>query len=94
DLDRLSAYLRLREIPGVEDIGAHHYSRPLRLAHAPAVITLIPGDGDFVTCRLRLTDTRDLGAAVARARRILDLDADPAAVHSTLTDAGLGDLVG
>ncbi|MGN6036114.1 Ada metal-binding domain-containing protein [Brevibacterium casei] len=94
DLDHLFAYLGLREIPGVEDVGAHHYSRSLRLAHGPAVITLTPGDGDFVTCRLRLTDTRDLGAAVARARRILDLDADPAAVHSTLTDAGLGDLVG
>ena len=38
------------------------------------------GDGAAVTARLRLTELRDLGAAVARCRRMLDLDADPVAV--------------
>src|SRR5690625_8031967 len=59
----------------------------------PAVVTLSPGAGDFVDCRLRLADTRDLGSAVTRARRLLDLDADPEAVEATLRAAGLGGLV-
>src|SRR5699024_6558337 len=42
---------------------------------------------------LRLADTRDLGSAVTRARRLLDLDADPEAVEATLRAAGLGGLV-
>lgn len=93
DLDRLFRYFGARAITGVEDVGSGHYTRSLPLAHGPAVMTLTQGDGDFIDCRLRLADTRDLGSAVARARRILDLDADPAAVHSTLAEAGLAELV-
>ena len=33
---------------------------------------------------LRLADLRDLAPAVARCRRLLDLDADPAAIDATL----------
>ena len=35
-------------------------------------------------CSLRLADVRDLGVAVARCRRLLDLDADPVAIASVL----------
>ena len=35
---------------------------------------------DHVLCRLRLDDLRDLTTAIARCRRLLDLDADPEAV--------------
>ena len=38
----------------------------------------------FVRCELRLTDLRDLAAAVQRCRRLLDLDADPVAVQAAL----------
>ncbi|QQB13472.1 MULTISPECIES: AlkA N-terminal domain-containing protein [Brevibacterium] len=92
DFDHLVAYLAARSVPGIEEVGDGRYTRSLRLAHGPAVISLAAGTGDFVSCRLHLADTRDLGAAVARARRILDLDADPAAVHGTLAEAGLSDL--
>jgi len=37
-------------------------------------------------CRLELAHQRDLVAAVARLRRLLDLDADPAAVDTALGD--------
>lgn len=93
DLDHLFAYHRARAIVGIEDVGHHHYTRSLPLAHGPAVLTLTPGAGEYIECRLRLADTRDLGSAVARARRILDLDADPVAVRSTLREAGLASLV-
>ena len=45
-----------------------------------------------VTATLRLADPRDLGPAVARVRRLLDLDADPVAVDELLgADPGAGD---
>ncbi|MDN6529876.1 MAG: helix-turn-helix domain-containing protein [Brevibacterium sp.] len=93
DHAHLFRYLGVRAIQGAEDVGEDHYTRSLRLAHGPAVLTLTPGAGDFIECHLRLADTRDLGSAVARARRILDLDADPSAVRATLTDAGLSELI-
>jgi AraC family transcriptional regulator of adaptative response / DNA-3-methyladenine glycosylase II len=55
----------------------------------------IPGVEEVVRCRLALTDPRDLGPAVARVRRLLDLDADPVAVDEVLgRDPVLGRLVG
>ncbi|MDT5035082.1 MAG: AraC family transcriptional regulator [Micromonosporaceae bacterium] len=40
--------------------------------------------GGYVRATLRLTDVRDLAPAVARCRRLLDLDADPQAVDAAL----------
>ena len=40
--------------------------------------------GSHVVATLRLSDPRDLAPAVARLRRLLDLDADPAAVDGAL----------
>jgi AraC family transcriptional regulator, regulatory protein of adaptative response / DNA-3-methyladenine glycosylase II len=40
--------------------------------------------GNYVVATLRLSDPRDLAPAVARLRRLLDLDADPAAVDAVL----------
>lgn len=92
DLEAVFGYLAARAVTGIEDAGPHHYTRSLRLAHGPAVISLRPGNRDCVECGLRLSDSRDLGSAVAKARRILDLDADPAAISSALSRAGLGGL--
>jgi AraC family transcriptional regulator of adaptative response / DNA-3-methyladenine glycosylase II len=39
-----------------------------------------------VVCRLSLTDLRDLSVAIARCRRLLDLDADPEAVDAQLSE--------
>src|SRR5204863_1319337 len=48
----------------------------------------------YLDAALRLTDIRDLAPAVARCRRLLDLDADPVAVDETLaTDPVLKPLV-
>lgn len=93
DLDYLFGYLRRRAVPGIETVNEAGYTRSMSLAHGPAVITVSQGAGDYVDARLRLADTRDLGSAVARARRILDLDADPMAIHATIAGAGCGELV-
>ncbi|WP_241241669.1 AlkA N-terminal domain-containing protein [Brevibacterium linens] len=77
DFSHLLEYFAVRAVPGIETVADGAYTRSLRLPHGPAVITVRQGAGDFVDCRLRLADTRDLGSAVARTRRTFDLDADP-----------------
>ncbi|WP_325049468.1 AlkA N-terminal domain-containing protein [Saccharopolyspora rhizosphaerae] len=76
-------FLKLRALDGIEECGDGSYSRSLRLPHGTGIATLRPADG-HVSCTVRLTDLRDLGSAVARLRRLLDLDADPVAVGDVL----------
>ncbi len=81
----LFARLGASAVPGVEEWRDGTYRRVLSLAHGPAVVALAPAAA-HVDCTLRLSDGRDLGAAVARCRRLLDLDADPCAVDGALRD--------
>jgi AraC family transcriptional regulator of adaptative response / DNA-3-methyladenine glycosylase II len=84
EIEALFAFFGTRAIAGVEEVTATGtYRRTLRLPHGTAIAELAPGDG-CVNCSLRLADVRDLGVAVARCRRLLDLDADPTAVSSLL----------
>ena len=83
DLGGLFAFLALRAVPGIEELREGAYRRTLRLAHGHGVAELSDGGG-HVACVLRLADLRDLGSAVQRCRRLLDLDADPVAVAAHL----------
>ncbi len=83
DATSLLGFLGARAVPGVEDWDGRSYRRTLRLPRADGIVELAPDDG-FVRATLRLADLRDLGAAVARCRRLLDLDADPEAVDERL----------
>jgi AraC family transcriptional regulator of adaptative response / DNA-3-methyladenine glycosylase II len=85
-------FLGAHAVPGLEEWDGTTFSRVLDLPHGPAVVHLspAPGGAPAVTARLRLAQLRDLAAAVARCRRLLDLDADPAAVDDVLgTDPSL-----
>jgi AraC family transcriptional regulator, regulatory protein of adaptative response / DNA-3-methyladenine glycosylase II len=89
----LLRFLELRAVPGLEDVSGDTYRRALALVHGTGVVELTP-EASAVRCVLRLDDLRDLGTAVARCRRLLDLDADPLAVAETLgRDEGIGGLV-
>jgi AraC family transcriptional regulator of adaptative response / DNA-3-methyladenine glycosylase II len=77
------AFLATRAIPGVEEWTGDAYRRSLRLPHGAGVAELTAADGG-VSCTLRLDDPRDLAAAVARCRRLVDLDADPVAIDAAL----------
>ncbi|WP_210407875.1 DNA-3-methyladenine glycosylase 2 [Allokutzneria sp. NRRL B-24872] len=93
DAEGALAFLAARAIPGVEHVEAGVYSRAIALPHGAATVQLEPTP-THVHCRLRLVDVRDLGAAVSRVRRLLDLDADPLAVDEVLSaDASLRSLV-
>lgn len=83
-------FLGLRAVPGVEEYVDGVYRRVLSLPHGTGVVELSPGPS-WVWCRLVLADLRDLGAAVQRCRRLLDLDADPLAVDEALGNAELAD---
>ncbi len=67
----------------VERVAGGTYRRTLRLERGTGSVELTPS-GAAVHCRLRLDDLGDLTAAVARCRRLLDLDADPGAVAEHL----------
>ncbi|WP_052665228.1 AlkA N-terminal domain-containing protein [Nitriliruptor alkaliphilus] len=91
--DSLFGHLAATGVPGVEEWRDGAYRRTLRLPHGHAIVELRPRP-DHVGCRLRLTDLRDLTAAVGRCRHLLDLDADPVAVDELLAgDPSLTDLV-
>jgi AraC family transcriptional regulator of adaptative response / DNA-3-methyladenine glycosylase II len=81
--ESLLQFLGLRTIPGVDEVVGDVYRRGLRLpnGNGTAELEILPG---FVRATLCLADVRDLAPAVARCRRLLDLDADPVAVDVVL----------
>lgn len=93
------AFLGTRAVPGVELLHGDTYHRSLRLPHGSGTVALSPAppsgsggsgssggsSGGHVRATLRLTDLRDLTAAVSRCRRLLDLDSDPVAVDADLS---------
>jgi AraC family transcriptional regulator, regulatory protein of adaptative response / DNA-3-methyladenine glycosylase II len=96
----LLRFLASHAVPGVEAADATTYTRSLLLPHGPALVTLELTDAAetgmtaFVPATFRLTDVRDLSAAVERVRRLLDADCDPVAVIEAFTgDPLLGPLV-
>lgn len=93
DGEAVLAFLGARAVPGVEEWTGTAFRRSLRLPHGGGIVELVAA-GDGVAASLRLDDPRDLATAVARCRRLLDLDADPVAVAEALGgDPLLGPLV-
>jgi AraC family transcriptional regulator, regulatory protein of adaptative response / DNA-3-methyladenine glycosylase II len=91
--DNLFGHLAATAVPGVEEWRDGAYRRTLRLPHGPGIVSLTPGE-QSVSCALSLYDLRDLATAIARCRRLLDLDADPVAVdHLLAQDPALAPLV-
>nr|WP_281256939.1 AlkA N-terminal domain-containing protein [Kineococcus xinjiangensis] len=84
--DGLFGHLAATAVPGVEEWRDGAYRRTLRLPHGTGTATLRPpaAGASTLSCRLVLADARDEGAAVARCRFLLDLDADPVAVDGAL----------
>jgi len=70
-------------IPGVEEYRDGAYRRGMQLPNGACVVSLAPTP-DHVVCRISLDEVRDLPTAIARCRRMLDLDADPEAVDEAL----------
>ncbi|GAA2391929.1 DNA-3-methyladenine glycosylase 2 [Nonomuraea africana] len=88
DVEGLFAFLAARAIPGLESVDGGSYTRVLPGGR----ITLTPAQGHIVL-EASLDDTRQLARVVARCRRLLDLDADPAAISEALGSTSLAPLV-
>ncbi|KAA6213089.1 DNA-3-methyladenine glycosylase 2 family protein [Streptomyces albofaciens JCM 4342] len=83
--DNLFGHLAATAVPGVEEWRDGAYRRTLALPYGHGIVALAPRPG-HIDCRLSLTDLRDLAGAIARCRRMLDLDADPEAVDGLLAE--------
>jgi AraC family transcriptional regulator of adaptative response / DNA-3-methyladenine glycosylase II len=93
DGQALLRFLGVRAIAGLEEVVGPTYRRSLVLRHGAAIAELTPRTTS-VRCVLRLDDPRDRAEAVARCRRLLALDTEPAAVAARLgCDPLLGALV-
>jgi AraC family transcriptional regulator of adaptative response / DNA-3-methyladenine glycosylase II len=94
-------WLAARAVPAVEEVDGATYRRSLRLARGAVVVEVdlagavdVGTEDEGVRCRLWLDDDRDADEAAERCRRLLDLDADPAAVAVVLgRDPLLGPVV-
>ncbi|HYQ77011.1 AlkA N-terminal domain-containing protein [Cellulomonas sp.] len=87
-------FLAVRAVAGVEvadlpDEGPLRYARTLALPHGPGAVEVVATPdrrgGWRLSARLELASLADVGTAVARVRRLLDLDADPTAVDAALS---------
>ena len=86
-------HLAASVVPGCEEVRDGAYRRTLRLPFGNAIASLTPAP-DHVRCLLVLDDFRDLTTAIARCRRLLDLDADPEAVIDELgSDTALAPVI-
>ncbi len=82
----------------MNDVGRLRYARTLRFPQGPgafdAVATQAPDGGWGLNVRLELTSMADVEPAVARVRRLFDLDADPSVTDAALSaDPTLAPLV-
>jgi AraC family transcriptional regulator of adaptative response / DNA-3-methyladenine glycosylase II len=92
---QLLGFLGLRAIAGVESYDGTTYARSLRLPHGEGTVALTAEErtGE-IRAVFVLEQLRDLTAAIARVRHLLNLDADPVAVDEVLgADPLLGALV-
>ena len=93
DLAGLLGWFAERALTGVEAVTPQSYARVLHLPHGPGAVEVRsagPAVGDQgsaarLDATMVLADLADLAPAIARTRRLLDLDADPVAVDVALS---------
>ncbi len=85
-MGQVMRFLSDRAIPGVESFDGTTFGRAVRTPDGrPAVIELTARPGHKVTLRVSSDGSGEPSALVPMARRMLDLDADPAAIDSVLS---------
>ena len=91
--NEVMSFIGERAIPGIESWDGQTYQRSLDLPGGIGVVALVAHD-DHVAARIELSSWGDLGVAVQRVRRLLDLDSDPSAVDAALeADPAIAHLV-
>ena len=82
-MKELLGFLAARAVPGLEEVDGHSYRRSLALEHGAGVAE-VTAAARGPRIELRLDDERDQPDALARCRRLLDLDADTARIDGAL----------
>ncbi|RUR01815.1 DNA-3-methyladenine glycosylase 2 family protein [Labedella endophytica] len=89
DVDGLFGWFVPRAVPGMELVGPRRYARTVRLPRGAAIVDLTAPERSSGRPRIdavvRFENLGDLPALLGRVRRLLDLDADPAAVDGVLS---------
>src|ERR1700712_3121907 len=94
DWEAMISFLAARAIPGVESVSPRRYARTLAVDGVLGVVTVSPGDGDFLVAQIRFPKVQALPAVIARIRRVFDLTADPGLIGAHLSqDPALAPLV-
>ena len=85
DFAGLLAFLERRAIPGVEAVDAHAYRRSIVVDGEPGWFSVSASpEANALVLRVHAARAASLGAIAARARRMFDVDADPAAIAQRL----------
>lgn len=87
DIGATLAFLGARAVPGLESNDDHRFTRTLRLARGAGRVEIEPGRGR-VACRVWVEHPGDAAEVPAKARSLLDLDRDLAAVERDLAEDG------
>jgi AraC family transcriptional regulator of adaptative response / DNA-3-methyladenine glycosylase II len=84
-------FLRMRALPGIEQVDAHAYARVFGPADAPGWLRLSawPDNEHALRLELHCPQPAHLLPLVIRVRRMFDLDAEPRAIATTLGAGGL-----
>ncbi len=91
DLGSMLEFLRMRALPGVEQVDAHGYARVVGGAEAPGWMRVSAwpagsrGPANALRLELHGVPAAQLAATVQRVRRMFDLDADPQAIAAALS---------
>lgn len=90
----LMAFFAAHAVKGIETADASSFARAVRLPGGVAEIELRLDGPQAITCTARLENIADLSPLVSRVRRLLDLDADSAAIDASLSaDVTLAPLI-
>lgn len=90
----LFAFFLAHAVKGMETAGASSFARAVRLPGGVAEIELRLDEPYAITCTARVDDIADLSPLISLVRRLLDLDADSAAIDASLSaDVTLAPLV-
>ena len=86
DWERMLAFFHKRAISGVEWVDSGTYHRTIRLSTIHGTLAVRHAQkGHALELDVCMTDSRELMALVDRVRRMFDLDANPRAIHQTLS---------
>lgn len=87
-------FLRLRAIPGVEEVQNGRYRRSIQLDGAQGTVMVRPTRGDALRVTVRFPKLGSLPSIIARIRRVFDLATDPIPITEHLAgDPLLADVV-